>query len=132
MAFLSELRTCHRRTHVVVRFLLVLMAVFYGLMSYANLVSTSHEPANGVGHDSQSIVATHAGGHDHFNDEPDYDGSRLGHHDADHSHDTPNLLRRDTSTALKSQEVWDTDLQALVYPTPYFSFERPPRLLPMS
>ena len=132
MVFLRELRAHLRRTHFAVRFLLVLMAALHGLMSYANIVSTSHAPPNGVGHDSQSMVATHAGGHDHVYDEPDDDGNRLGHHDVDHSHDTPNLLRRDTPAALKLQEIWDTDLRVLAYPTPYFSFERPPRQLPMS
>lgn len=131
-AFLPELRAYRRRASSVVRFLLVLVAVLYGLMSQANIVSVSHNPANGAGHDSMSIVATHAGGHDHSQESPELDGGRLVHHDADHSHDTPNLTRCETPSVVKSQEVWITELQMPAYPAPCFAFERPPRFFPMS
>ena len=132
LAFLPELRAYRRRASSAVRFLLVLLAVFYGLMSQANVVSVSHHPANGAEHDSTSIVATHAGGHDHSQDAPELDEGRLVHHDADHSHDTPNLLRCNTPSAVKSQEVWVTDFQVPAYPAPCFAVERPPRFFPMS
>ena len=132
MVFLSELRAYRRRAPFAARCLLVLMAGFYGVMSYANIVSTSHNPALGVGHDATSLLAMHAGGHDHAHDEPEHDGSRLGHHDADHSHDTPNLLGCATPTALKAHDSWNSDPQVLAYPAPCFSFERPPWHLSVS
>ena len=103
------------------------IAVFYALMSYANIVSISHMPASGTGHDNASIVALHAGGHDHSDAESEPAGKRLGHHGADHSHDTPNLLSSPIPSVVKFKNVWLAAYLVQAYPSPCFSFERPPR-----
>ena len=108
--------------------LLVFVALFYGLMAHADLLSTSHDWHNGPLHEHASTQAAPSGGHDHDHDDPESDGSQLGHHDAaDHSHDTPNLLSGDEAIFLNAKDVWHMAAHGQGYPAPYFPFERPPR-----
>ncbi len=136
MVFSPQFQAFRRRTPVIARLLVVLVALVYGWASYANIVSTSHDPATWLGHDDAPLLAAQSGGHDHDHDgsEPDdrSTGHQHGHHAADHSHDKPNLSGSETHAVLKLSDAWVTAPQVLAYPAPCYSFERPPRSLSMS
>ena len=137
MIFLIEYRTLGRRPHLMMKLLVVLVALFYGFMSHASIVSTSHDPANWSGHDNAQLLAAQSGDHGHSHDDPQADddrsaGHQHGNHTTDHSHDKSNLPRSGVHAAMKLPDIWGTAPRTLAYSEPYFSFERPPKSLLMS
>lgn len=136
MYFLQEFRTLCCRMPLMARLMILLFELIHGWASYANIVSTSHDPATWSGHDDAPLLAAQSAGHEHSHDEPEVDdcktGHQHGHHAADHSHDKPNLQGSNTPAVVKLQNSWGVTLQTLAYPAPCFSFERPPKSLSMS
>lgn len=114
--------------------LLVLVVLVNDWASYANRVSTSHDPATWSGHDDAPLLATQFGEHDHSHDESQSDddrsaGHQHGHHTADHSHDTSNLPDSETHTVVMLSEAWVVASPIVAYPAPCFCLERPPKSL---
>jgi ABC-type nickel/cobalt efflux system permease component RcnA len=122
-----------RGRSMVTRIFIVLIALFYGYMAYANVVSTSHDP---TGHDNAQLAASDAGGHDHDHDTHSNEGGGAGHqhgqHTSDHSHDKSNLPNNASNTLVKIPVTWNKSAQTSGYPEPCFFFERPPKQLPVS
>ncbi|MDP2242189.1 MAG: hypothetical protein Q8K18_18790 [Burkholderiales bacterium] len=137
MLFLIEHRTLGRRPCLMTKLLVMFVALFYGFMSHASIVSTSHAPANWSGHDNAPLLAAQSGDHDHSHDDPQTGDRSAGHqhgnHATDHSHDKSNLPRSDdTHAAMKLPDIWGTAPRTPAYPEPCFSFERPPKFPLMS
>jgi len=120
---------------MVARLLVFLLVLLYGGMAHANVVSTSHDPMSWAGHDNARVLAAQSGdhGHSHADDAADAHGTghEHGQHTADHSHDKTNLPQRDFNVVMEFPALWDRAAQNRPYAEPYFSFERPPKQLPL-
>lgn len=126
-----------------VRGVALLVAMLYGVMALANVVSLSHDPFAYAGHGSvAALVDAQDHGHDHDHEE---DGAAIaseaagggagalhGHHAADHSHDKQDLSKPAILAAAPAAHVWQPWAPASLAPHPVFTFERPPRPIPIA
>ena len=100
MTLFLESCVFRHRTALAVRLLALLVALAYGWMAHANIVSTSHDPLRGSGHDSEQILVAQSGGHEHSHDNSETDDHSTehqnGHQATDHSHDKPSVSFRET------------------------------------
>ena len=116
--------------------LVVIVAVFQGWMAFAGVVSDAHDPAPGSMQQITTLLAgTLEADHSH-DDESQRAGDRgathqHGHNASDHSHDKPSLTGSADDSTLSPIRNWRAAQDSLAYPSPYFVFERPPKLLPM-
>jgi hypothetical protein len=126
----------YRSRTALTKFFVVLVALFYGYMAHATVVSTSHDPASWSGHNNALLLAAGSSDHSHDHDSQPMDDHgtehQHGQHTSDHSHDKSNLPSSDSSTIDRLPMIWDKPAQSTTYPEPYFFFERPPKYLPMS
>jgi hypothetical protein len=136
MTLFLESRVSHRRTTLAVRVLAMLVALSYGWMAHANIVSTSHDPVRGSGHNSAQFLAAQPGGHGHSHDHSEIDdrsagqqrtGHQNGHQATDHSHDKPGVSFSNFHAVTILPDVWSAAPQVPICPAPSFCIERPPK-----
>lgn len=152
LALIARVRLQCRSASALARLVLVLVALAYGWGSFANLVSTAHDPARWAGHDNAPLLAAQSAAHDHDHDHHHDDDApetdvpqsdapqgdapqgdhQHGHHGADHSHDKSALARTETRAVLSLPEAWDAASPLPAYPAPCFAFERPPKRVSMT
>lgn len=132
----SARRVLHpgRRASALARLLIVLFALMHGWGSFANVVSSSHDPA-AWSEPGSALVEAHFlhHGHSHEDFGTDDGGSENlnGHNAADHSHDKPNLPRNGAQVAMAATDDWSLADPVPFHPAPYFAFDRPPKILPL-
>ncbi|MBX9906198.1 MAG: hypothetical protein K2Y31_17780 [Burkholderiales bacterium] len=131
----SRLQISRPRKTLLAKFLVVLVMLFHSWGSYANISSSSHDPANRSAHYSAPFEAGPEH-NEHSHDDPDSSDQSAGHQHvhnaADHSHDKSNLPLNIALASTPPQDVWGTALPVPVHPAPYFVFERLPKHLPIS
>ncbi len=131
----SRFQVSRQRNTLLAKFLVVLVMLFHSWGSYANISSSSHDPANWSGHNSTMLEAGPEH-HEHNHDDPDSQDRSAGHQHvhnaADHSHDKSNLPRNAAVVSTPQKDVWGTALRVPIHPAPYFVFERPPKHLPIN
>ena len=136
MTVLFQSRAVTRRniTLLMARILIALVAVFHGWVSYAGIVSASHDPAVWSVHGQLPLLAeADDDEHGHPHDGADGqagDGHQHGHNAADHSHDKPNVPRGNGHPVVSPTDVWLAAHPASAYASPHYPFERPPRTVP--
>ena len=90
--------------------LALLVALAYGWMAHANIVSTSHDPLRGSGHDSEQILVAQPGGLEHSHDNSETDDHSTehqnGHQATDHSHDKPSVLFSYFHAVTTLSDIW--------------------------
>lgn len=110
---------------------MLMMLVVYVGMSFATALSASHSPVAWQGHDNVVMTTAHSGESDHNHDDFGHPQAKAdyahSHHAADHTHEPPALLRSLIHAVNGLSDHWDTLIQAWRYPSPHFTFERPPR-----
>lgn len=123
------------RASLGVRLLALLVALSYGWMAHANIVSTSHDPVRGSGHDSAQILAAQSGGHGHSHDNSETDDRNAGHQDGhqatDHSHDKPGVSFGYFHAVRSLPDIWSAAPPVHIHSAPCFCIERPPKFPPM-
>lgn len=131
----SRFQSSRPHKALLAKFLVVLMMLFHSWGSYANISSSSHDPANWSGHNS-ALFETGTEDHEHSHDHPDSQDRSAGHQHvhnaADHSHDKSNLPRNVVLASVPPKDGWGTALPVPIHPAPYFVFERPPKHLPIN
>lgn len=131
----SRLQISRPRNTLLAKFLVVLVMLFHSWGSYANISSSSHDPANWSVHNS-TLLEAGPEHHEHSHDDPDSQDRSAGHQHvhnaADHSHDKSNLPRNIVLTPVTPKDVWGTALRVPIHPAPYSAFERPPKHLPIN
>lgn len=114
------------------RLLLVVVALCYAGVSYANVISASHLPASWQQHAGEPSSA-HLD-HEHGDALPagddGSDGHQHGHDAADHSHECPNVPLAGAHAAPLANQPWLACLSVSRYAAPPFDFERPPKAAP--
>jgi ABC-type nickel/cobalt efflux system permease component RcnA len=119
---------------LLAKFLVVLVMLFHSWGAYANISSSSHDPANWSGH--HSTLEAGPEHHEHSHDDPDPQDHGAGHQHvhnaADHSHEKSSLPRNVAAASATLKEVWSTVLRVPIHPAPCFAFERPPKHLPIN
>lgn len=135
MTLFLEFRALHRRATLAVRLLAMLVALSYGWMAHANIVSTSHDPVHGSSHDSAQFLAAQPGGHEHSHERSETDdrstGHQNGHQATDHSHDKPSVSFSYLHAVTSLPDIWSAAPKVLVPTAPCFCIERPPKFPPM-
>lgn len=110
--------------------LALLLVLSQSWLSYAGIGFSSHAPAGSPWQDS-ATPATETGPHGHRHDDPEpHDRNpwhQHPHNAADHSHDKPNLSRRNATAHARATDGWDETPPVSPRPAPRYSFERPPR-----
>lgn len=136
MSVVPELRAATRRNIALLlaRILIALIAVFHGWVSYAGMVSASHDPAVWSTHAQVPLLAEadedeHGHRHDGADGQPG-EGHQHGHNAADHSHDKPNVPRSNGHPFVSTTDVWIAAHPESAYASPHYPFERPPRTVP--
>jgi hypothetical protein len=131
MPYLHAQPGTNRRAGTGARRLLLLVALLHLWLSWATVISTSHDTALPGWHPSSLSpgVSDHEPGHTHDGDDAEF---AHDHHEADHSHDQPNLFRDCQPTPWGAPGPRRGTFAASRYPAPAFDFERPPKAPAMS
>lgn len=129
-AFHTISRSSRKIVHSLTRVLIGLFILLHALLAFSNVVSLSHDPLNAATHSHDLASADedqidHGHGHEEFDD--DNRMHQHGHSAADHSHDKPNVLPTHLAPTLQFSNKWVADDRRLVYPSPCFDLERPPK-----
>lgn len=128
-------RLVRRIAHAAASTLIALLMLSHALLAFSTAVSPSHDPLGAMTH-AHDLAIPEAGqdGHGHSHEAFDNDGGmqQHGHDAADHSHDKPDLPPSRVSTIEAATPVWNAAGHAALPPDPCFSFERPPRTVPIA
>jgi len=134
MTLFRKLSVFRHRATLAARLLALFVALAYGWMAHANIVSTSHDPLRASGHGVQ-IVAGQPDGHGHSHDSSttgDHSTQHQnGHQATDHSHDKPSVSFSYLHAVTSLPDIWSAAPKVLVPTAPCFCIERPPKFPPM-
>jgi hypothetical protein len=127
--------TLRRWAALLARVLIAFVALCHLGVACATVASGSHDAK--IWSEIGTLTDTSPDGdHGHVHAAPahgdhDHSDHRHGHDAADHSHDKTDLPRGDLFPALKLVHSWETASLSPLKPGPFFTFERPPRSVPV-